>query len=88
MLTRSETRMAVAMLAVAEASPSSAGSRVTAPASSRAPSCTTRRPAAGGLRAAFEGPAGSHRDAGGGKVKYCGEYSCDEPIADAELYTP
>jgi hypothetical protein len=24
---------------------------------------------------------------GGSKVKYCGQYSCDEPIADAELYT-
>ena len=26
--------------------------------------------------------------AGGRKVKYCGQYSCDEPIADAALYTP
>ena len=25
---------------------------------------------------------------GGSKVKYCGQYSCDEPIADAELYSP
>jgi hypothetical protein len=22
------------------------------------------------------------------RVKYCGQYSCDEPLADAELYTP
>ena len=39
------------------------------------------------------GPARKrHRDtvlyAGGGKVTYCGQYSCVEPIADAELYTP
>jgi hypothetical protein len=26
--------------------------------------------------------------AGGGKVKDCGQYSCEEPVADAELYTP
>ncbi|MGH2792815.1 MAG: Kelch repeat-containing protein [Actinomycetota bacterium] len=26
--------------------------------------------------------------AGGAKVKFCGQYSCDEPVADAELYTP
>ena len=25
---------------------------------------------------------------GGSKVKYCGQYSCTEPIADAELFTP
>jgi hypothetical protein len=33
-------------------------------------------------------PNGQVLYAGGGKVKYCGEYSCTEPIADAELYTP
>jgi len=33
-------------------------------------------------------PNGQVLFAGGRKVKYCGQYSCDEPIADAELYTP
>jgi hypothetical protein len=33
-------------------------------------------------------PSGQVLYAGGGKVKYCGQYSCSEPIADAELYTP
>jgi hypothetical protein len=33
-------------------------------------------------------PNGQVLYAGGGKVKYCGQYSCDEPVADAELYTP
>ena len=33
-------------------------------------------------------PNGQVLYAGGRKVKYCGLYSCDEPIADAELYTP
>jgi N-acetylneuraminic acid mutarotase len=33
-------------------------------------------------------PNGQVLYAGGGKVKYCGQYSCSEPIADAELYTP
>jgi hypothetical protein len=33
-------------------------------------------------------PKGQVLYAGGGKVKYCGQYSCDEPIADAALYTP
>jgi N-acetylneuraminic acid mutarotase len=33
-------------------------------------------------------PNGQVLYAGGGKVKYCGQYSCDEPIADAELCTP
>jgi hypothetical protein len=26
--------------------------------------------------------------AGGRRTKYCGQYYCDEPLADAELYTP
>jgi hypothetical protein len=25
---------------------------------------------------------------GGTKVRYCGQYACDEPVADAELFTP
>lgn len=25
---------------------------------------------------------------GGSKVTYCGQYSCSEPIRDAELFTP
>ena len=33
-------------------------------------------------------PNGQVLYVGGTKVKYCGQYSCDEPIADAELYTP
>ena len=33
-------------------------------------------------------PNGQVLYAGGRKVKYCGQYSCDEPLADAELYTP
>jgi hypothetical protein len=33
-------------------------------------------------------PNGQVLYAGGGKVKYCGQYFCTEPIADAELYTP
>ena len=33
-------------------------------------------------------PNGQVLYAGGEKVKYCGSYSCTEPIADAELYTP
>jgi hypothetical protein len=33
-------------------------------------------------------PNGQVLYAGGGKVKYCGQYSCDEPVADAEVYTP
>jgi Galactose oxidase, central domain/Kelch motif len=33
-------------------------------------------------------PNGQVLYAGGGKVKYCGQYSCSEPVADAELYTP
>jgi N-acetylneuraminic acid mutarotase len=33
-------------------------------------------------------PNGQVLYVGGGKVKYCGQYSCSEPIADAELYTP
>src|SRR4029450_13775782 len=33
-------------------------------------------------------PNGQVLYAGGGKVRYCGQYSCEEPVADAELYTP
>ena len=33
-------------------------------------------------------PNGQVLYVGGSKVKYCGQYSCDEPVADAELYTP
>jgi hypothetical protein len=33
-------------------------------------------------------PNGQVLYVGGRKVKYCGQYSCDEPLADAELYTP
>jgi len=33
-------------------------------------------------------PNGQVLYAGGSKVKYCGQYSCDEPLADAELYIP
>jgi hypothetical protein len=33
-------------------------------------------------------PSGQVLFAGGRRVVYCGQYSCDEPIADAELYTP
>jgi hypothetical protein len=33
-------------------------------------------------------PNGQVLFAGGDKVKYCGQYACTEPIADAELYTP
>jgi hypothetical protein len=33
-------------------------------------------------------PSGQVLYAGGSRVKYCGQYSCDEPVADAELYTP
>ena len=33
-------------------------------------------------------PNGQVLYAGGRQVKYCGQYSCDEPLADAELYTP
>jgi hypothetical protein len=33
-------------------------------------------------------PNGQVLYAGGSKVKYCGPYSCDEPLADAELFTP
>jgi hypothetical protein len=33
-------------------------------------------------------PNGQVLYAGGSKVKYCGQYSCSEPVADAELYTP
>jgi len=33
-------------------------------------------------------PNGQVLYVGGTGVKYCGLYSCDEPIADAELYTP
>jgi hypothetical protein len=33
-------------------------------------------------------PSGQVLYAGGGKVRYCGQYSCSEPVADAELYTP
>ncbi|HEY3071867.1 MAG TPA: hypothetical protein VGJ46_03545 [Candidatus Limnocylindrales bacterium] len=33
-------------------------------------------------------PNGQVLYVGGGKVKYCGQYSCSEPIADAEMYTP
>jgi hypothetical protein len=33
-------------------------------------------------------PNGQVLYAGGSKVKYCGEYSCTEPVADAALYTP
>jgi hypothetical protein len=33
-------------------------------------------------------PNGQVLYAGGGKVKYCGQYFCSEPVADAELYTP
>jgi hypothetical protein len=33
-------------------------------------------------------PNGQVLYAGGGKVKYCGQYSCSEPVADAELYSP
>ncbi|HSK16908.1 MAG TPA: hypothetical protein VK915_12170, partial [Gaiellaceae bacterium] len=33
-------------------------------------------------------PSGQVLYAGGRRVTYCGQYSCDEPLADAELYTP
>jgi len=33
-------------------------------------------------------PSGQVLYAGGRRVKYCGQYSCDEPLADAALYTP
>jgi hypothetical protein len=33
-------------------------------------------------------PNGQVLYAGGRRVKYCGQYSGDEPVADAELYTP
>ena len=33
-------------------------------------------------------PNGQVLYVGGTKVKYSGQYACDEPIADAELYTP
>jgi NAD(P)H-hydrate repair Nnr-like enzyme with NAD(P)H-hydrate dehydratase domain len=33
-------------------------------------------------------PNGQVLYAGGRKVKYCGSYSCDEPVADAALYSP
>ncbi len=33
-------------------------------------------------------PNGQALYVGGTKVKYCGQYSCDEPIADAELFSP
>ena len=33
-------------------------------------------------------PNGQVLYAGGRRVKYCGQYSCDEPLAEAELYTP
>jgi hypothetical protein len=33
-------------------------------------------------------PNGQVLYAGGRRVKYCGQYYCDEPVADAELYTP
>jgi hypothetical protein len=33
-------------------------------------------------------PSGQVLYASGSKVKYCGQYSCDEPVADAELYAP
>jgi len=33
-------------------------------------------------------PNGQVLFAGGRRVKYCGQYSCDEPLADAEVYTP
>jgi hypothetical protein len=33
-------------------------------------------------------PNGQVLYVGGGKRKYCGQYYCEEPIADAELYTP
>jgi len=33
-------------------------------------------------------PNGQVLYAGGRRVKYCGQYYCDEPLADAELYTP
>ena len=33
-------------------------------------------------------PNGQVLYVGGREVKYCGQYSCDEPLADAELYTP
>jgi hypothetical protein len=33
-------------------------------------------------------PNGQALYAGRGKVKYCGQYSCSEPIADAERYSP
>jgi hypothetical protein len=33
-------------------------------------------------------PNGQVLYAGGSKVKYCGQYSCTESVADAALYTP
>jgi N-acetylneuraminic acid mutarotase len=33
-------------------------------------------------------PNGQVLYVGGRKVKFCGPFACDEPIADAELYTP
>jgi hypothetical protein len=33
-------------------------------------------------------PNGQVLYVGGGKRKYCGQYNCEEPNADAELYTP
>jgi hypothetical protein len=33
-------------------------------------------------------PGGQVLYAGGRRVKYCGQYTCEEPLAAAELYTP
>jgi hypothetical protein len=33
-------------------------------------------------------PNGQVLFAGGRRVVYCGQYACDEPVADAELFTP
>ena len=33
-------------------------------------------------------PSGQVLYADGSPVKYCGQYSCTEPLADAALYTP
>jgi hypothetical protein len=33
-------------------------------------------------------PDGQVLHTGGRQVGYCGPYSCDEPLAAAELYTP
>jgi hypothetical protein len=44
--------------------------------------------AAAAAAAAAVLPNGQVLYAGGFKVRYCGPYSCNDPIPDAELFTP